>query len=130
MERLPFRLVLYRADRGSRPRTVLPVSASRSNEGWCDDPDDRNNNRRVRLPANGKEEGCAEGLMREDALYDVVLVLGYNDRPRIKNRGSATFAHLARNGFRPTEGCIALSRRDLLAVLNEAKRGTAFLVMH
>lgn len=125
--RLPFRLVLYRADRLSRPRTSLRVSAIRADDGWCDDPADRNYNRRVRLPQN--EQGGAEGLMRDDGLYDIVLVLGYNDRPRIKNRGSAIFSHLARDGYTPTEGCIALSRRDLLAVLAEARRGTAFLVM-
>ena len=62
-------------------------------------------------------------------LYDLVLVLGYNDRPRIKGKGSAIFVHLARAGYTPTEGCIAFSRRDLLAVLAEIRRGTDFLVM-
>jgi L,D-peptidoglycan transpeptidase YkuD (ErfK/YbiS/YcfS/YnhG family) len=70
----------------------------------------------------------AEGLRRSDHLYDLVLVLGYNDLPRIKGRGSAIFVHLARPGYTPTEGCIAFSRRDLLAVLAEIRRGTAFLV--
>jgi len=56
-------------------------------------------------------------------------VLGYNDRPRIKGKGSAIFVHLARPGYTPTEGCIAFSYRDLSAVLAEIRRGTAFLVM-
>lgn len=128
--RLPVRLVLYRADRGPRPRTSLPVSPIRPNDGWCDDPADRNYNRRIRLPPKHDEaRHGAEGLTRDDPLYDVVLVLGYNDRPRIRYRGSAIFSHLARDGYTPTEGCIALSRRDLLAVLAEAKCGTAFMVM-
>lgn len=122
--RLPVRMVLYRADRGPRPRTSLPVSPIRPDDGWCDDPADRNYNRRIRLPS----KRSAEGLTRDDPLYDVVLVLGYNDRPRIKYRGSAIFSHLARDGYTPTEGCIALSRRDLLAVLSESRPGTAFLV--
>ncbi len=67
--------------------------------------------------------------MREDFLYDYVLVLGHNDVPRIKGRGSATFVHLAREGYRPTAGCIAFSRRDLLTVLAEIRRGSSFLVM-
>ena len=67
--------------------------------------------------------------MRDDALYDYVLVLGYNDRPRIKGRGSAIFVHLAGPGYTPTDGCIAFSQRDLSAVMSEIRRGTYFLVL-
>jgi L,D-peptidoglycan transpeptidase YkuD (ErfK/YbiS/YcfS/YnhG family) len=67
--------------------------------------------------------------MREDHLYDVIIVLGYNDRPRIRGRGSAIFVHLARPSYAPTAGCIAFSRRDLDAVLAEIRPGTTFLVM-
>jgi L,D-peptidoglycan transpeptidase YkuD (ErfK/YbiS/YcfS/YnhG family) len=55
-------------------------------------------------------------------------VLGYNDRPRIRGKGSAIFMHLVRDGYTPTEGCVALSRRDLLAVLAEIKSGTTVLI--
>ena len=123
--RFPIRLVLYRADRMNRPRTTLSVRAIRAHDGWCDEPRDRNYNRLVRLPT----KRSAEGLMREDALYDLVLVLGYNDRPRIRGKGSAIFVHLARDGYKPTEGCIAFSRRDLVGVLAELKRDTDFLIM-
>jgi L,D-peptidoglycan transpeptidase YkuD (ErfK/YbiS/YcfS/YnhG family) len=122
--RFPVRLILYRSDRVPRPRTQLPLRAIRTDDGWCDDPADRNYNRLVRLPS----KRGAEGLMREDGLYDYVLVLGYNDRPRIKGRGSAIFVHLARPGYTPTEGCIAFSRRDLLAVIAELRRGSCFMV--
>ncbi len=114
--RFPIRQVLYRADRGLRPRTRLPVRAIRKDDGWCDDPADRNYNRLIKLPSRRS----AEGLMRADHLYDVVLVLGYNDRPRVRGRGSAIFVHLARPGYTPTDGCIALSRRDLLALIAHA----------
>jgi L,D-peptidoglycan transpeptidase YkuD (ErfK/YbiS/YcfS/YnhG family) len=120
-----FRQVLYRADRVARPRTRLPVRAIRDNDGWCDDPADRTYNRLIKLPSRAD----AEGLKRADHLYDLVLVLGYNDRPRAKGRGSAIFVHLARPGYTPTEGCIALSLRDLLALLRQARRGTALVVM-
>lgn len=123
--RFPIRLVLYRADRGPRPRTRLPVRAIRDNDGWCDDPAVRNYNRLIRLPTRRS----AEGLKRADHLYDLVLVLGYNDRPRVKGRGSAIFVHLARPGYTPTEGCIALTRSDLLALLAEAKPGSAIAVL-
>jgi len=123
--RFAVRQVLYRADRVSRPRTSLPVRAIRADDGWCDDPGDRNYNRLVRLSATSS----ADRLMRDDALYDYVLALGYNDRPRIKGKGSAIFVHLARPGYAPTKGCIAFSRRDLLAVLAEIRRGSCFLVL-
>lgn len=123
--RFPVRLVLYRADRLKRPRTPLPLHAIRPDDGWCDDPNDRNYNRLVRSPARRS----AESLMRDDALYDVVLVLGYNDRPRIRGKGSAIFVHLARSGYTPTEGCIAFSGRDLMAVIAEIKRDTDLLIV-
>jgi L,D-peptidoglycan transpeptidase YkuD (ErfK/YbiS/YcfS/YnhG family) len=119
--RFPVRHVLYRADRIPRPRTVLPVRAIRDHDGWCDDPADRNYNRLIKLPSRRS----AEGLMRADHLYDLVLVLGYNDRPRVKGCGSAIFVHLARPGYTPTDGCIALSRRDMLALIAYAGPGTA-----
>lgn len=122
--RLPLREVLYRADRGKRPRTKLPVRAIRDRDSWCDDPGEANYNRLVTLPAARR----AEGLWRTDRLYDVVIVLGYNDRPRVKGRGSAIFVHLARPGYTPTQGCIALSRRDIVRLLAHARRGSAILV--
>jgi L,D-peptidoglycan transpeptidase YkuD (ErfK/YbiS/YcfS/YnhG family) len=123
--RFPIRRVLYRADRTSRPRTHLPVSAIRDRDGWSDDPRDRNYNRLIKLPS----KRSAEGLKRDDNLYDLIIVLGHNDRQRIKGNASAIFMHLARPGYTPTEGCIALSRRDLYAVLAEIQRGTEILVM-
>jgi L,D-peptidoglycan transpeptidase YkuD (ErfK/YbiS/YcfS/YnhG family) len=113
--RFPIRQVLYRADRGMRPRTKLRVHAIRASDGWCEDPENRNYNRLVSLSARS----TADHLMREDHLYDVVLVLGYNDRPRVRGKGSAIFVHLARDGLTPTAGCVALTRRDILALLAE-----------
>lgn len=115
--RFPVRQVLYRADRERRPRTRLPVRAIRDHDCWCDDPSDRNYNRLVRLPSRPS----AEGLKRADRLYDLVLVLGYNDRPRVRGNGSAIFIHLARPGLTPTDGCIALSRHDLAMLLAELR---------
>jgi L,D-peptidoglycan transpeptidase YkuD (ErfK/YbiS/YcfS/YnhG family) len=113
------RAVLYRADRVVRPVTRLPVSAIHPDDGWCDDPCDRNYNRPVRLPYPASHER----LWREDHLYDLVVVLGYNDLPRSKGRGSAIFMHLAAPGFMPTEGCIALREADLRKLLAVAHRG-------
>jgi len=122
--RWPVRYGLYRADRVPRPRAGLPVRPIGPRDGWCDDPADRNYNRLVRLPYRRS----AETMMRTDRLYDVLLVLGYNERPRVRGRGSAIFAHLAHPGYAPTEGCIAFSRDDMAAVLAQVRTGSAFLV--
>ncbi len=123
--RLPVRRVLYRPDRVARPCVPFEVRAIRSNDGWCEDPADRNYNRLVKLSTGS----TADRLTREDHLYDVVLVLGYNDRPRVKGTGSAIFVHLAREGLTPTAGCIALSCRDMRALLAELRRGTEIRVL-
>jgi L,D-peptidoglycan transpeptidase YkuD (ErfK/YbiS/YcfS/YnhG family) len=60
-----------------------------------------------------------ERLWRDDHVYDVIAVVGYNDEPVVPGRGSAIFLHVARPGYAPTEGCIALSLDDALSVLRE-----------
>ena len=107
------REVLYRPDRVQRPRTQLPVKAIRPRDGWCDASTDRNYNRPVSHPY----PASAERLLREDGLYDVVVVLDYNDCPRVRGHGSAIFLHVAKPGFAPTEGCIAFTRPHLLRLL-------------
>ncbi|MDQ4059521.1 MAG: L,D-transpeptidase family protein [Pseudomonadota bacterium] len=113
--------VLYRPDRLMRPRTKLPVRALRHQDGWCDDPRDGRYNRPVRLPIRAS----AERLWREDGLYDLIVILDHNDRPRIRGRGSAVFLHVARKDLAPTEGCVALPLpvlRRLLARLGPGAR--------
>lgn len=110
---LPLRRLLFRADRLARPAAAVPVEPLAPGEGWCDDASDPAYNRPVPLPFAPSHER----LWREDALYDLVGVLGWNDDPPVPGRGSAIFLHLARPGLGPTEGCIALPLPDLLAVL-------------
>jgi L,D-peptidoglycan transpeptidase YkuD (ErfK/YbiS/YcfS/YnhG family) len=112
---LPLRRVLYRADRVKPPLCSVPLEPIGRADGWGDDPLHRDYNRMVRLPHAGR---CEE-LWRTDGLYDVIGVLGWNDRPVERNRGSAIFLHVARADFGPTEGCIALSLADLLLVLSQ-----------
>ncbi len=112
---LPLRRVLYRADRLTPPRAAVPVAPIAPDDGWCDDPTHADYNSRIRLPHSARHEE----LWRADEIYDVIGVLGWNDAPVARGRGSAIFLHLARPGFSPTEGCIALELRDLLRVLAE-----------
>lgn len=112
--RFPLRRVLYRPDRLSAPVTTLPVAPLSPADGWCDDPLDPLYNRPVRLPYPGCRD---ERMWRNDGMYDVVVVVGHNDDPVIPDKGSAIFLHVASPDYRPTHGCIALARQDLLAIL-------------
>jgi L,D-peptidoglycan transpeptidase YkuD (ErfK/YbiS/YcfS/YnhG family) len=103
----------YRRDKTARPRTTLSLAATRQNDGWCDAAKDRNYNRLISHPY----PTSAERLWRSDGLYNVVVVIDYNRRPRRRGAGSAIFMHVAAQGLKPTEGCVALTHRDLLKVL-------------
>ena len=102
----------------------LPRCRIAPEDGWCDDPADRSYNRAVRLPYPASHER----LWRDDRLYDLLVVLDWNMAPVIRQRGSAIFLHLARDGYAPTEGCIALSRHDMGRLLPELDRGTEIIV--
>ena len=115
----PIRRLLYRPDKGPAPATALPIAAIAPEDGWCDAPDDAAYNRPVRLPY----PASAERMWRDDGLYDLVVVLGHNDDPPVPGLGSAIFLHLARPDYGPTEGCVALARADLEALLAAAKPG-------
>jgi L,D-peptidoglycan transpeptidase YkuD (ErfK/YbiS/YcfS/YnhG family) len=91
----------------------VPAEPIAPDDGWCDDAADAAYNRKVRLPFAPSHER----LWREDAVYDVIGILGWNDVPVVPGRGSAIFLHLARPGLAPTEGCVALALPDLLAIL-------------
>ena len=120
----PLRRVLWRPDRLPRPATALPTAAIAPADGWSDDPADPLYNRPVSHP----HPHSAERLWREDELYDVVVVLGHNDDPPLPGLGSAVFLHCAKPGLPPTEGCVALRRDDLLAMLAGAVPGDALEV--
>jgi L,D-peptidoglycan transpeptidase YkuD (ErfK/YbiS/YcfS/YnhG family) len=104
----------YRRDRFKvRPASRLPLAPIRPDDGWSDDDRDPAYNRRVRLPHRFGHER----MWRDDDVYDLVLVLDWNIRPRARGRGSAIFLHLARPDFAGTAGCVALARRDLVRLL-------------
>ena len=116
----PLRRVLFRPDRSARPVTKLAVATISPDDGWCDDPVDTHYNRPVRLPY----KASAETLWRDDELYDLVVVLGYNDDPPRAGLGSAIFFHLATPDLGPTAGCIAVERADMIRLLALCGPGT------
>ena len=120
----PLRIVHFRPDRLVVPVTALPTAALGRDLGWCDDPADANYNRLVKLPYRAHHEE----LWREDGIYDLIVPLGYNDDPPVAGLGSAIFLHVARPGMEPTEGCVALPREQLLALLAACDAATRLRV--
>lgn len=107
----PLRGVLLRPGKIERPAIQLPWRWVREGDGWSDDPVDPAYNRPVHLP----RPFSAESLLRKDDAYDVIVVLGHNDAPPMPGQGSAIFLHLSEG--RPTAGCIAIERFDMMKLL-------------
>lgn len=119
------REVFYRPDRESRPETDLPCRALAPHEGWCENPNLPTYNRL--MPTD--EDRQISSLWRNDGLYDLIVVLGYNDDPPIPGKGSAIFLHCARPNFGFSAGCVSLARDDLVTMLRDANKNSAVVVM-
>jgi L,D-peptidoglycan transpeptidase YkuD (ErfK/YbiS/YcfS/YnhG family) len=115
---------IYRPDRVAWPKTDLPLTALRPDFGWCDAPDDPNYNTLVTLPY----PASAELLWRDDGLYDLIVVIGYNTDPVVAGKGSAIFLHVARPDFSGTEGCIAVAREALVPLLGLLGLGSTITI--
>lgn len=116
----PIREIFYRSDRISKPESILSIQELSPEDGWCDDSKVANYNKFIKLPYSASHEN----LWREDNLYDIVVVLGYNDDPPIPGKGSAIFMHVAKENYSPTAGCIALNISDLLEIIKTANKDT------
>jgi L,D-peptidoglycan transpeptidase YkuD (ErfK/YbiS/YcfS/YnhG family) len=118
-----FRLVRlwWRADRLVRPISALPTRPIAADDAWCEEPADRRYNRPVKLAS----ARAGDRLRRDDSLYDLLIELDHNTRPRIAGRGSAIFIHVARAGLKPTAGCVALEAGALRRLLLRLKRRSA-----
>ncbi|MCP4326813.1 MAG: L,D-transpeptidase family protein [Alphaproteobacteria bacterium] len=122
--RFPLRRVLYRGDRLQAPVTALPVARIARDDGWCDDPTDQRYNRPVSIPYTASHEL----LWRANRIYDIIVVLGHNDAPVVAGAGSAIFLHIARPDYAPTDGCLAVARRELIDLLRLCDSGSTLIV--
>jgi L,D-peptidoglycan transpeptidase YkuD (ErfK/YbiS/YcfS/YnhG family) len=118
------RRLWWRADRHPRPRTFLPVRAIRADDAWCEDPADRHYNQPIRIGS----EHRGDRLMRDDHLYDFIVEIDHNTRPRIAGRGSAVFLHLARENFTPTAGCVSMTRAAITGLLRRLGPRTRLVI--
>ena len=121
-----FRLVRlwWNPERGPRPATRLPVRRIAPDDAWCEDPADRRYNRNIKV-ATGE---TGDRLRRSDHLYDLIIEIDHNARPRIARRGSAVFIHLARPGLAPTAGCVVMPKSRLRWLLSRVGRGTWIVI--
>jgi L,D-peptidoglycan transpeptidase YkuD (ErfK/YbiS/YcfS/YnhG family) len=103
----------YRGDQVTVGPTRLKLTPIRADLGWCEVPGDRNYNRPVPIPYGASHET----MRRADRLYDYCLVLDWNISQRRRGRGSAIFFHLARPGFTPTQGCVAVTAKVMQRLL-------------
>lgn len=112
-----------------KPRTALPIFATKGAMGWCDAVRNPRYNAPVMRPFNASHET----LQRADVLYDCGIVLDWNITPntggRQRGRGSAIFLHVAKKGYMPTEGCIALRPSDLRHVVRQLNTRSIFKVV-
>jgi len=110
--------IYYRSDRVKKISSKFRQIEITKNMGWCDDPNSKNYNQLINLPSRYSHEK----LFRKNNIYDLIIVLNYNMKPIIKNKGSAIFIHVAKNNYQQTQGCIALNKNDLLKLLSKISK--------
>ena len=109
----------YRADRNIKPSTKMKCIKINKSMGWCNDINNKNYNRLIKI--NNKIR--YEKMYRRDHKYDFVLNVKYNYTNVTPGKGSAIFIHLTKN-YKPTAGCIALKKLDMLILLKLIDKNT------
>ena len=117
--------IYFREDRIRKIRSKIKLHKIEKNFGWCDQANSKFYNKFITLPSKLNHER----LYRKDKIYDIIMVLDYNMKPTIRNKGSAIFIHLARKKFQPTKGCIALNKKNLLYLVKNISRNTKIKII-
>ena len=112
--------ILYRKDRIFDLKTRLKKIVIKKRMGWCDDPNSNNYNKIINFPS----KYSAEKLWKKENVYDIIIVIDYNLNPVIKNKGSAIFLHIAKRKYQPTNGCIAVSKKNIRLMANVINKKT------
>ena len=118
------KFILYRKDRIEKIQTKLRKIVIKKTMGWCNDFSSKKYNQLISLPCIHKHEK----LFKIENIYDIILVLNYNMKPIIKNKGSAIFIHVAKKNYKKTEGCIAIKKRELLKILKKINTNTKVMI--
>ncbi len=112
--------IYYRKDRIKGLFSKFKLIEITKRIGWCDDPKSKKYNQPIKLPTRFSHEI----LYRRDNIYDLILVLNYNMKPVIKNKGSAIFIHIANKNYKNTAGCIALKKNHLIKLIERLNKKT------
>ena len=113
-----FKYVLYRKDRVANLKTKLTKIAINHKMGWCDDPNSIYYNKRISYPF----KYSSEKLWKKENVYDIIIVIDYNLNPIVKNKGSAIFLHIAKRKYKPTNGCIAVNKKNIKLIASKINR--------
>ncbi len=119
-----FKSIFYRKDKIANLKSALNRKIIKKNMGWCNDPGSKYYNKLIYFPF--KES--AEKLWLANRVYDVIVVINYNLKPVIKNKGSAIFLHIAKKNYSPTEGCIAINKKDMLFLITKINNKTKLII--
>ena len=112
--------ILYRKDRILNLKTKLKKIEIKKEMRWCDDPMSKNYNKII----SSSNKYSSEKLWRKQNIYDIILVIDYNLNPIIKNKGSAIFLHIAKRNYQPTNGCIAVSKKNIKLIASKINQKT------
>ena len=109
----------WRKDRVKKIKTKLTSKIIKKNCCWCNDPDSYLYNKEISI----KQKVRKEKLFRSDYKYNYFIVINYNTKNIIKNRGSAIFLHLTKK-YKKTAGCIAVSEKDFIIIAKLLKKNS------
>ena len=112
--------LFYRKDKNQKPITKLKCIPISKKMGWCNDIKIQHKyNKLIKINKNIRYEK----MFRSDFKYDFIIPIKYNMDKTQMGKGSAIFIHLTKN-YKPTAGCIALSKKDLLILLKIINKKT------
>ena len=110
----------YRKDRIIKPITKLKCVSIKRDMGWCNDQMNKKYYNKI-IKINKKVKH--EKLFRKDYKYDLMIPINYNTKIRKLGAGSAIFLHLT-NNYKPTVGCVAISKKDFIILLKLINKKT------
>ena len=114
----------YRKDKIGKLKVKIKKKIIKKNMGWCYDSRSSKYNKEILFPFKYK----AEKLYRKDKIYDLFINIKYNTSPVLKKRGSAIFLHIANRNYRPTIGCVAISKKDFIKILPHINKNTKITI--
>ena len=116
--------IFYRKDRISKIKSKLKKNSIKKNMGWCDDISSKHYNKMIKFPFGLS----AEKLWLKNNVYDVIIVINYNLKPIIKNKGSAIFLHIAKKNYAHTRGCVAITKKNMILLASKINNKTKITI--